>query len=78
MTLTNILAEISYNDRDKESILDYLTRHFSISDSQKGALIGELRERKFSYVFRNCGSTSVVRYSNVMVANATSAKTVIN
>src|SRR6476620_2502684 len=65
MTLTNIIADISsLNDRDKDYILDYLTRHFSPSSSQQGALIGELRERKFSHGFhcRHCGSTSVVRY----------------
>lgn len=46
MTLANIIADIfSLNDRDKESILDYLTRHFSASTLQQGALIGEL----FSY-----------------------------
>lgn len=65
MTLTNILADISsLNDKDKESILDYLTRHFSVSASRQGALIGELREKKFSHGFhcRHCGSTSVVRH----------------
>ena len=65
MTLANIIADISsLNDRDKETILDYLTSHFSPSFSQQGALIGELRERKFSHGFhcRHCGSTSVVRY----------------
>jgi transposase-like protein len=65
MTLANIIADISsLSDRDKESILTYLTRHFSPSTSQQGALIGELRERKFSHGFhcRHCGSTSVVRH----------------
>ncbi|WP_391205515.1 hypothetical protein [Psychrobacillus sp. L4] len=52
MTLANIIADIfSLNDRDKESILDYLTRHFSASTSQQGSLIDELRERKFSHGF---------------------------
>lgn len=52
MSLTNIIANISsLNDKDKEYILDYLTRHFSPSSSQQGALIGELRERKFSHGF---------------------------
>lgn len=50
MSLANIIADISsLNDRDKESIFDFLTRHFSVSASQQGALIGELRERKFSW-----------------------------
>ena len=36
MTLTNIIADISsLNDKEKESILDYLTRHFSTSASQQ-------------------------------------------
>ena len=34
MTLTNILADISsLNDKDKKSILNYLTHHFSVSPS---------------------------------------------
>lgn len=65
MTLTNILADISsLNDKDKKSILNYLTRHFSVSPSTQEPLIGELRERKFLRRFhcRHCGSTTVVRY----------------
>lgn len=43
MTLTNIIANISsLNDKDKEYTSDYLTRHFSPSTSQQGALIGKL------------------------------------
>lgn len=65
MTVATILADISsLSERDKEYILGFLTRHFTPSDSQQGALIGELRERKFSHGFhcRHCGSMSVVRY----------------
>ena len=65
MTVATILADISsLSERDKEYILGFLTRHFTPSASQQGALIGELRERKFSHGFhcRHCGSMSVVRY----------------
>jgi transposase-like protein len=65
MTVANILADIaSLSDKDKEYILDFLTRHFTPSAFQQGVLIGELRERKFSHGFhcRHCGSMSVVRY----------------
>lgn len=65
MTLATILADIStLNDKDKEYIFEFLNRHFSPNISQQGALIGELRERKFSHGFhcRHCGSISVVRY----------------
>lgn len=64
MTSANIIADIStLSDRDKKTIIGYLTRHFSPSVSQQGALIGELRERKFSgFHCHHCGSTSVVRH----------------
>ena len=65
MTVANILADIaSLSDGEKETILGFLTRHFTPSASQQGTLIDELRERKFSHGFhcRHCGSMSVVCY----------------